>query len=186
MQGMLVDHQIKSLGLVSPLQEDLVQPASVDLTLGPRYALPVVPGDTTMQWLGLRVGEGSPGYTYHTYRPQWTLHPGGFVLCETAETLNLPPDVAGKFEGKSSLGRIGLMTHITAGFIDPGFHGVLTLELYNCGPLKLILKPGIKIGQVSFTILSSMPERAYGDPALGSHYQNADTVQGGRFDGDSK
>jgi dCTP deaminase len=185
---MLVDHQIKSLGLVSPLQEQLLQPASVDLTLGCNSARiklieedPRSNGGVHNVIMPLQVGIDQPTYTYYKRWDTYTLWPGEFALFETAETITLPIDIAGKFEGKSSLGRIGLMTHVTAGFIDPGFSGVLTLELYNCGPLKLVLRPGIKIGQVSFTVLGAMPERAYGHPTLGSHYQGADTVQGGRF-----
>jgi dCTP deaminase len=183
MQGILVDHQIKSLGLVTPLQEDLVQPASVDLTLGHNHAVLLYSqkgaGRSTAEYF--RVGFDQPEYSHSWGFEDIVLLPNDLVLVETAETLTLPIDVSGKFEGKSSLGRIGLMTHITAGFIDPGFHGVLTLELYNCGPLKLILKAGIRIGQVSFTALDGIPERAYGHPDLGSHYQYAKSVQGGKF-----
>lgn len=182
---MLVDWQIKDANLIDPLNLDLVQPASVDLTMGNKcarlynYAADKVVGD--LHYGEFVIGEDTPGYIYTEFE-SFRLHPGKFVLLQTAETLTLPIDIAGKFEGKSSLGRIGLMTHITAGFIDPGFHGVLTLELYNCGPLTLVLRPGIRIGQVSFTQLGATPERVYGDPGLGSHYQDADTVQGGRFD----
>lgn len=179
MHGMLVDWQIISLGLVSPLRDNLVQPVSVDLTLGhTAAALRIDPGAAPT---GFMVGQDAPEYDYYAGWNNWTLPPGGLVLFQTAETISLPNNIAGKFEGKSSLGRIGLMTHITAGFIDPGFHGVLTLEVYNCGPLTLVLRPGVKIGQVSFTALEATPNRAYGDPDLGSHYQGADTVQGGRF-----
>ncbi len=175
---MLVDWQIIEYNLIDPLIPELVQPASVDLTLGDGVAL--LRQDAL--YSELRVGEDTPDYTYSRGYAEYALPPGGFALFETAETLTLPIDIAGKFEGKSSLGRIGLMTHVTAGFIDPGFHGVLTLELYNCGPLTLILTPGTKIGQVSFTHLGAIPSRAYGHKDLGSHYQDADQVQGGRFD----
>lgn len=173
---MLTDWQIKDADLIHPLNPDLVQPTSVDLTLG-NTAMTLMDRDAPFL-----VGRDMPDYDGWGGWNEWTLPPGYFALFQTAETLTLPRDIAGKFEGKSSLGRIGLMTHITAGFIDPGFHGVLTLELYNCGPLSLVLRPGIRIGQVSFTQLHAMPERVYGDPGLGSHYQDADTVQGGRFD----
>ncbi len=186
---MLVDWQIKDYNLISPLNPDHVQPASVDLTLGNEVALlnrifedPKTNGGVHNREALLYVGTSIPAYSYFPIPDVgWSLQPGGFALFQTAETITLPPDISGKFEGKSSLGRIGLMTHITAGFVDPGFHGVLTLELYNCGPLTLVLRPGIKIGQIAFTQLGAIPERIYGDPELGSHYQDADTVQGGRF-----
>ena len=104
------------------------------------------------------------------------------MLFETAETIRLPPDISGKFEGKSSLGRIGLMTHVSAGLVDPGYHGVLTLEVYNCGPLDLYVTPGIRIGQIAFTRLEAPAERPYGSPGLGSHYQDSKSVTGGRFE----
>lgn len=175
---MLVDWQIKEYNLISPLNPDLVQPCSVDLTLGNKYAKLKEPAHGFLH--EIVVGTDQPEYIHTTFGI-FALDPGDFALFQTAETLTLPVDIAGKFEGKSSLGRIGLMTHVTAGFIDPGFCGVLTLELYNCGPLTLVLEPGIRIGQVAFTQLGAIPDRGYGHSELGSHYQNADTVQGGRF-----
>lgn len=173
---LLTDWQIKYANLIHPLNPDHVQPASVDLTLGDTYAW-LAPRDSHV-WVGI----DKPEYSYSKIDPYIVFRPRDFMLFQTAETLTLPIDIAGKFEGKSSLGRIGLMTHITAGFIDPGFHGVLTLELYNCGPLTLILKPGIKIGQVAFTQLATVPERSYGHPELGSHYQGDQSVQGAKFE----
>lgn len=176
MQGTLVDWQIKSLDLVSPLQDHLVQPASVDLTLGKNCAT-MDPSQNP-----IHIGSTSPIYIYHKNWSKWTLYPGQLVLFETAEVITLPPDILGKFDGKSSLGRIGLMAHVSAGFIDPGYTGVLTLEIYNCGALTLVLIPGIRIGQVNFVALNAFPDRAYGHPDLGSHYQGAKSVQGGKFD----
>ena len=179
MGGMLADHQIKLLGLVSPLQDNHLQPASVDLTLGCNSATLVYKSfPATIVY----VGSTQPAYTYHRGWDSWRLPPKDFALFDTVEIITLPGNISGKFEGKSSLGRLGLMTHVTSGFIDPGFHGVLTLELYNCGPLTLVLRPGIRIGQVSFTVLDAWPDRIYGDPALGSHYQGARSVEGGKFD----
>lgn len=175
---MLADHQIKSLGLVCPLQDHLLQPASVDLTLGSSSATI----RTAMTDKKVYVGTTQPLYRHHIGWREWHLYPGDFGLFETAETINMPRNISGRFEGKSSLGRIGLMTHVSSGFIDPGFHGVLTLELYNCGPLILVLQPGIRIGQVAFTLLDAPPIHAYGDAALGSHYQGAVSVEGARFD----
>ena len=119
---------------------------------------------------------------YHHDWDKWRIQPRELVLFETAEIITLPADISGKFEGKSSLGRIGLMTHISAGFVDPGFVGVLTLEVYNCGPYNLYLTPGMRIGQVAFIRLETPAERPYGSPGLGSHYQDSESVTGGRFE----
>jgi dCTP deaminase len=99
------------------------------------------------------------------------LHPGEFVLGSTYETVTLPDDVAARVEGKSSLGRLGLLTHATAGFIDPGFSGHVTLELSNVATLPIKLYPGMKIGQLCFFRLSSPSEHPYGSSVSGSHYQ---------------
>ncbi|MFC8733190.1 dCTP deaminase [Luteimicrobium sp. NPDC057192] len=99
------------------------------------------------------------------------LHPGEFVLGSTFETVTLPDDVAARLEGKSSLGRLGLLTHSTAGFIDPGFSGHVTLELSNVATLPITLWPGMKIGQMCFFRLSSPAENPYGSEAYGSRYQ---------------
>jgi dCTP deaminase len=100
------------------------------------------------------------------------LHPGEFALGSTLEQVRLPDDVAARLEGKSSLGRLGLLTHSTAGFIDPGFAGHVTLELSNVATLPIKLWPGMKIGQMCFFRLSSPAERPYGSGANGSRYQN--------------
>ncbi len=99
------------------------------------------------------------------------LHPGEFVLGSTYETVTLPDDVAARVEGKSSLGRLGLLTHATAGFIDPGFSGHVTLELSNVATLPIKLYPGMKVGQLCFFRLSSPSEHPYGSSVSGSHYQ---------------
>ena len=99
------------------------------------------------------------------------LHPGEFVLGSTLECVTLPDDIAARLEGKSSLGRLGLLTHSTAGFIDPGFTGHVTLELSNVANLPITLYPGMKIGQVCFFRLSSPAEKPYGHGASGSRYQ---------------
>src|SRR5687767_2922734 len=99
------------------------------------------------------------------------LHPGEFVLGSTYELVTLPDDVAARLEGKSSLGRLGLMTHSTAGFIDPGFSGHVTLELANVATLPIKLYPGMKIGQLCFFRLSSPTENPYGSAKYGSRYQ---------------
>jgi dCTP deaminase len=99
------------------------------------------------------------------------LHPGEFVLASTYEVVTLPDDVASRLEGKSSLGRLGLLTHSTAGFIDPGFSGHVTLELSNVATLPIKLWPGMKIGQLCMFRLTSPAERPYGTSGVGSRYQ---------------
>jgi dCTP deaminase len=99
------------------------------------------------------------------------LHPGEFVLASTYETVTLGPAVAARLEGKSSLGRLGLLTHSTAGFIDPGFSGHVTLELSNMATLPVKLWPGMKIGQLCFFELTSPAEHPYGSPQYSSRYQ---------------
>jgi len=100
------------------------------------------------------------------------LHPGEFVLGSTYELIALPDDIAARLEGKSSLGRLGLLTHSTAGFIDPGFSGHVTLELSNVATLPIKLYPGMKIGQFCFFRLSSPSEHPYGSSVYGSRYQD--------------
>jgi len=99
------------------------------------------------------------------------LHPGEFVLGSTYEAVTLPDDIAARVEGKSSLGRLGLLTHATAGFVDPGFSGHVTLELANVATLPILLYPGMKIGQFCFFRLTSPSEHPYGSSVYGSRYQ---------------
>jgi len=101
----------------------------------------------------------------------FVLHPGEFVLASTLEKFTLPTDLAGRLEGKSSLGRLGLLTHSPAGFIDPGFSGYITLELSNVANLPMTLWPGMKVGQLALFTMSSPAETPYGTGALGSKYQ---------------
>jgi dCTP deaminase len=100
----------------------------------------------------------------------FVLHPGEFVLGSTYEVVTLPNDIAARLEGKSSLGRLGLLTHSTAGFIDPGFSGHVTLELANVATLPILLYPGMKIGQVCFFRMTSESEHPYGSSIYGSRY----------------
>jgi dCTP deaminase len=101
----------------------------------------------------------------------FVLHPGEFVLGSTLEVVTLPDDLAGRLEGKSSLGRLGLLTHSTAGFIDPGFSGHITLELSNVANLPITLWPGMKIGQLCLFRLTSAADHPYGSAQYGSRYQ---------------
>lgn len=99
------------------------------------------------------------------------LHPGEFVLASTLERVRLPDDLVARLEGKSSLGRLGLLIHSTAGFIDPGWDGNVTLELSNAASLPITIYPGMKIGQLSFVQMSEPSDRPYGTSGLGSKYQ---------------
>ncbi len=101
----------------------------------------------------------------------FVLHPGEFVLGQTLEWVELPVDIVARLEGRSSLGRIGLLIHSTAGYVDPGWKGNLTLELSNVANLPIALYFGMKIGQISFELMSSPVDRPYGSPSLGSKYQ---------------
>ena len=162
------------LKMIEPFSMHQLQPASYDVQLGStlkkfirttnaEYAPLNIDGET-MVMTGCDLEDvSSEGYV---------LHHGEFVLGSTVETVTIPPDVGCRFEGKSSLGRIGLQTHITAGFIDPGFHGQITLEIHNCGPYPIILHDGMSIGQLCFYDLDAPAMRPYGDPKLKSHYQD--------------
>jgi dCTP deaminase len=109
------------------------------------------------------------------------LHPGEFVLGQTAEWVELPDDLVARLEGKSSLGRLGLLIHSTAGYVDPGWKGNLTLELSNVANLPIALYTGMKIGQISFFRMSSPVERPYGSKELGSKYQGQSTPTASEF-----
>ena len=155
--------------LLEPFDDAMVQPSSVDVRLDRFFRLfdnhkyPVI--DPAQDQPDLtRLVEVAPDEPF-------VLHPGEFVLGATHERVTLPDDVAARLEGKSSLGRLGLLTHSTAGFIDPGFTGHVTLELSNVAPLPITLWPGMKIGQICFFRLSSPAENPYGSGASGSRYQ---------------
>jgi dCTP deaminase len=109
------------------------------------------------------------------------LHPGEFVLGSTCEYVRLPNDLVARLEGKSSLGRLGLLIHSTAGYVDPGFEGHLTLELSNVANLPITIYPKMKIGQISFFQLTSEAENPYGTKALGSKYQGQQGPTPSRF-----
>lgn len=154
---------------LDPYCDELIQPSSVDVRLDRRFRVfnnqkythidPSVQQDELTE--PAEVAEGSP----------FVLHPGEFVLAGTFECVTLPDDIAGRLEGKSSLGRLGLLTHSTAGFIDPGFSGHVTLELSNVANLPITLWPGMKIGQLCLFQLSSPAEHPYGSAINGSRYQ---------------
>ena len=113
----------------------------------------------------------------------FVIHPTEFVLGRTAESVELPDDVVARIEGKSSLGRLGLIVHATAGFVDPGFRGSLTLEITNFNSVPIVLRPGLPIAQLSFMALDQPAERPYGHPDLGSHYHGQTEATESRYEG---
>jgi dCTP deaminase len=152
-----------------PFDPEMIQPSSIDVRLDRLFRLfdnhkyPVIDPAEEQKDL-TRLVEAPPDGPF-------ILHPGEFALGSTVECVTLPDDIAARLEGKSSLGRLGLLTHSTAGFIDPGFTGHVTLELSNVATLPIKLWPGMKIGQMCFFRLSSPAEKPYGFGATGSRYQ---------------
>lgn len=154
---------------LDPFDPAMVQPASIDLRLHNQFLVFVPHGNTHID----------PGANQHLTEQvtvpggePFVLHPGQFVLGSTAEHVALSSAVAGRFEGKSSLGRLGLLVHSTAGFIDPGFDGRITAELANVTGLPILLWPGMPFAQLCVFRLTSPAERPYGTPGLGSRYQH--------------
>jgi dCTP deaminase len=158
---------------IDPIGDDAVQPSSVDVRLdglfrvfhNHRFPYIDVKQDLTDLTELVEVKDGEEPFI---------LHPGEFVLGSTYEEIGLPADVAARLEGKSSLGRLGLLTHSTAGFVDPGFRGHVTLELSNVSNLPITLYPKMKIGQVSFLRMTTAADVPYGTGALKSKYHGQD------------
>ncbi|OIQ82935.1 deoxycytidine triphosphate deaminase [mine drainage metagenome] len=154
---------------LDPFEESMIQPSSVDVRLDrffrvfENHRYPFI--DPAVEQPDLTREVSTDG------DEPFILHPGEFVLASTYEVITLPDDIAGRLEGKSSLGRLGLLTHSTAGFIDPGFSGHITLELSNVANLPVTLHPGMKIGQLCLFQLSSPAEHPYGSAKYGSRYQ---------------
>lgn len=154
---------------LDPLDRDMIQPSSIDVRLDrffrvfDNHKYPHIDPAADQSDL-TRAVEVASDETF-------VLHPGEFVLGSTHELVTLPDDVAARLEGKSSLGRLGLLTHSTAGFIDPGFSGHVTLELANVATLPIVLYPGMKIGQLCFFRLTSPADNPYGSAKYGSRYQ---------------
>ena len=174
-RALLTDGRIR----IDPLGDDQIQPASVDLRLGRQFRIIVnhsaesidpysSPSDLTSL---IEVPADEP----------FILHPGEFVLGTTVECLGLPDDIVARVDGKSSLGRWGVLIHATAGFIDAGFTGEVTLELSNVATLPVKLWPGMKIGQVSFMPLDAPAQRPYGSPGLNSKYQGQRGPQASQY-----
>lgn len=155
--------------VLDPFDAGMVQPSSVDVRLDKYFRV-----FENHRYPHIDPAEEQPDLTRMVEPADdepFILHPGEFVLASTYEVVTLPDDVAGRLEGKSSLGRLGLLTHSTAGFIDPGFSGHVTLELSNVATLPIKLWPGMKIGQLCLIRLSSPAEEPYGSSTYGSRYQ---------------
>ena len=154
---------------IEPCDPADIQPASVDVHLADRFQVfrnsryPYIDPSTEQAGL-MEIVES-------TTEEPFVLHPGEFVLGATVERVTLGNDIVARLEGKSSLGRLGLLIHSTAGYVDPGWEGTLTLELSNVANLPIVLSPGMSIGQLSFFALSTPVDRPYGTPGLGSKYQ---------------
>ena len=171
---LLSDRDIKAeLGAgriaLEPYEEGMIQPSSIDVRLDRFFRL-----FDNHKYPFIDPAEDQPELTHLVEvdpEQPFILHPGEFVLGSTFELVTLPDDIAARLEGKSSLGRLGLLTHSTAGFIDPGFTGHVTLELSNVATLPIKLWPGMKIGQVCVLRLTSAAEHPYGSAVYGSRYQ---------------
>lgn len=154
---------------IEPFDKSDVQPSSVDLHVDryfrtfQNHRYPFIDVKKPM--------EGLTSMVEVAEEEAFILHPGEFVLGSTGEYVKLPDDLVARLEGKSSLGRLGLLIHSTAGYVDPGFEGHLTLELSNVANLPITIYPGMKIGQISFFRLSSPAENPYGSKQVGSKYQ---------------
>jgi dCTP deaminase len=155
--------------VIDPLLEGGIQPSSVDLRID-RY-FRVFRNDTTPFIDPKQAQEDLTELVEVEDGKAFILHPGEFVLASTLERVQLPDDVAARLEGKSSLGRLGLLTHSTAGFVDAGWDGNLTLELSNVANLPIAIYPGMRIGQISFLQMTSAAEAPYGSDAARSKYQ---------------
>lgn len=159
---------------IQPYRPELMQPASYDITLGPEFKLQLA-SDAAFSSLVMDPRQDCSDMFSDVYVPkgsEFVLDPGAFALASTFETIALGSNIAARLEGKSSLGRIGLIVHATAGFIDPGFDGQITLELSNVGTIPIVLIPGMKIGQLSFWKLPEPTTLMYGSRFANSHYQN--------------
>jgi dCTP deaminase len=161
--------------VIEPYDERLVQPSSIDVRISHLFrvfrnhtagVIDVKQDMTTLTEL-IEMPVGADGVGDEPFM----LHPGEFVLGSTLERVAVPDDLVGRVEGKSSLGRLGLLIHSTAGFIDSGFDGHITLELANVASLPITLYPGMKIGQISFMQMTTPAEHPYGKGAKGSKYQ---------------
>ena len=154
---------------IEPLKDDALQPSSVDLRLDRLFR---VFKKTERPYIDVRepCDDCTELITVEGDKP-FVVRPGEFVLANTLETITLPNDLVARLDGRSSLGRLGLLVHATAGYVDPGWTGKLTLELSNVSPMPIAVYCGMKICQISFLRLSTPVDRPYGSPGLGSKYQ---------------
>jgi dCTP deaminase len=154
---------------IDPFDDSCVQPSSVDVHVDSRFRV-----FANSRYPFIDVRREMPDLTELVEvegDEPFILHPGEFVLGSTFERVRLPEDLVARLEGKSSLGRLGLLIHSTAGYVDPGWNGDLTLELSNVANLPITIYPGMKIGQLSFVRLTEAAERPYGTAGIGSKYQ---------------
>lgn len=171
----LADHQIRSRrGMIDPFADSQVEAASYDVCLGHDFL--IFQRDDT-PYIDMRNPKDiTKSVRVHGDNNYFTMHPGEFALARTMEVVNIPNDLVARIEGKSSVGRLGMMIHITAGYIDPGFRGPITLELFCVHPLPVLIYPGDRIAQLSFHEMSSTPSKPYA-----GRYQDADGVQSSRY-----
>lgn len=165
--------------VIDPCDPDDIQPSSVDLHLGEDFQV-----FRNSRYPYIDPAREQPGLTEQvtaSVEEPFVLHPGEFALGTTVERISLPDDIVGRLEGKSSLGRLGLLIHSTAGYVDPGWDGRLTLELSNVANLPILLTPGMKIGQISFAEMTTPVDRPYGHPELGSKYQGQERATPSRM-----
>ncbi len=165
--------------VIEPYHPECVQPSSIDVHLSNKFLV-----FNRVQHAVINVREKQTGLMREvevTEQEPFILHPGEFVLGSTVERVKMPRHIAGRIEGKSSLGRLGLLIHSTAGYIDPGWDGKLTLELSNVSPLPITLFPSMKIGQISFMQMTTEVENPYGSEKLKSKYQGQDKPEESKF-----
>ena len=153
---------------IEPYDPSLMQPSSLDVRVD-RYFR--VFRNSRYPYIDVKQAQEELTELVTAGDEPFILHPGEFVLGSTLERVTLPDDLVARLEGKSSLGRLGLLIHSTAGFIDPGWDGHVTLELSNVANLPITIYPGMKIGQLSFVQLTEPADSPYGTKALGSKYQ---------------
>jgi dCTP deaminase len=153
---------------IDPYEPSFVQPSSVDLRVGDGFRVFV---NHKYSEIDPRSPQADLTKLVEVGEDAFVLHPGEFVLGSTLERVKLGDNVVARLEGKSSLGRLGLLIHSTAGFVDPGFEGHITLELSNVATLPIKIYPGMKIGQISFYQMTTPADSPYGSPELGSKYQ---------------
>jgi dCTP deaminase len=167
---LLADQEIQTLVEgrqigITPFHPECLNPASVDLTLHPVIRIPSVLTEY------IDVASVPEGYTepfdmvssIDGQEDGWRLDPGDFILASTTEVIELPDDITARVEGKSSIGRLGMAVHVTAGYIDPGFRGQVTLEIANLAPWTIRIRPHMRIAQIAFTRMSEPAARPYNE-----------------------